>query len=138
MRKPLVLVLCYGNVNRSPLAAAVLAKQGVTVVSAGFTGPGRLAAKKTRDFAAQLGYDLSIHRSQLISKSLVKKATHILVFGKVNYERLHKFLTGRKNITLAQIPDPVFLPKDSIEFKRIQTAVIEFASNFVKEILEVA
>lgn len=70
-----ILFVCHGNVCRSPLAEVVFKRtiegKKHQVQSAGFTGPGRPAAKKVREFAETHGYDLSNHRSRLVSRELI-------------------------------------------------------------------
>lgn len=81
-----ILVLCHGNICRSPYAAATLTRalasggtQGIVVESAGFVGPGRPMPAAGLDVAASRGFDLSTHRAQLLSKELVASARLILV-----------------------------------------------------------
>lgn len=69
-----LLVLCYGNICRSPYAAAVLRSaldhlgQGDTeVASAGLIGPDRPANAQASRVALQRGHDLSGHRSRLLA-----------------------------------------------------------------------
>src|SRR2546427_7830369 len=63
-----LLVVCHGNICRSPFAAALLrrasARNGVRVDSAGFLGPGRPPPPEAVAAAARHGVDLSAHRSQ--------------------------------------------------------------------------
>ena len=77
-----VLVLCHGNICRSPFAAAVLdrelAGQGTAVVSAGFIGPGRPSPLEAQLEAQHLGVDLSLHRSQLVTDQLVRNAAVVV------------------------------------------------------------
>ncbi len=67
-----VVVVCYGNICRSPYAAAALrlrlAESGfdqVEVDSVGFIGPGRPAHDQAKASGARRGADLSRHRSRL-------------------------------------------------------------------------
>lgn len=81
-----VLVLCYGNICRSPYAAAVLRKEldgtggaGIEVESAGLIGPGRPANAQATAIASQRGYDLSTHRSRLFGPADSTRAGLYLV-----------------------------------------------------------
>lgn len=78
-----VLVVCHGNICRSPFAAAVLrrmlAAEGVRIESAGFIGAGRLTPAEGVIAAAGLGVDLSTHQSQLVTPWLVQSAGLIVV-----------------------------------------------------------
>jgi len=81
-----VLVVCNGNIFRSPFAAAVLDRalrregwDDVQVESAGFIGPGRPSPADAVAAAAGRGIDLRAHRSQLLTPDLVRAADVILV-----------------------------------------------------------
>src|SRR5437879_8343582 len=72
------LVICHGNICRSPFAAALLARElapyGIPVVSAGFIGAGRPAPPEALAAAAAHDVDLSCHRSQPVLPGLVQGA----------------------------------------------------------------
>ena len=86
-----VLVLCHGNVNRSPVAAAVLAKfPGLDVRSAGFLPGGLRVAKKTREAMTRRGYNLELHRSVQVNEEMVKWAEWIVTMDEGNRSKLHK------------------------------------------------
>jgi protein-tyrosine phosphatase len=80
-----VLVVCHGNICRSPYAAhrlqALLEADGLTctVVSAGFIGPDRASPGNAIVTAAARGIDLKAHRSQLLNQTLVDAAQLIIV-----------------------------------------------------------
>lgn len=68
-----VLFVCYGNICRSPYAAASFGRSappGITVWSAGFVGPGRPTPPHGIDAAERRGIDLRAHRSQLLTSAL--------------------------------------------------------------------
>ncbi|MEO8450626.1 MAG: hypothetical protein ABI647_12580 [Gemmatimonadota bacterium] len=73
-----VLMVCHGNVCRSPYAAARLSRlvaeegRAIRVVSAGFIGPNRPSPPELIELARGRGLDLTDHRSQLLSSSLAK------------------------------------------------------------------
>jgi protein-tyrosine phosphatase len=87
-----LLVVCYGNVCRSPYAAAVIQRQladtGVLVESAGFVGEGRCVPKEAHDTARALGVDLSAHRSRVLTESMVREARLIVVMDASQQWRL--------------------------------------------------
>src|SRR2546430_7845036 len=81
-----VLVICNGNIFRSPFAAAVLRRAlelrglgRVRVDSAGFAGPGRASPPDAIAAAARRGVDLASHSSQLVMADLVRAADLIVV-----------------------------------------------------------
>jgi protein-tyrosine phosphatase len=77
-----VLVVCLGNICRSPYAAAALrsaAGAHVEIESAGFIGPGRAVPGLARDLAARSGLDLSAHRSRQLSADMVSAADLVVV-----------------------------------------------------------
>jgi len=83
---PRVLVICSGNLYRSPFAAAVLqrelARHGVgevLVESAGFAGPGRASPRHAVAAAARRGVDIAGHVSQLAFADVVRAAGLIVV-----------------------------------------------------------
>ena len=84
-----VLVLCHGNIYRSPLCAAALSKhEGLSVRSAGFRSAGKRAARPARLAAAVLGYDLKTHRSSLVTPELLRWASFIIYMDSGNRRRL--------------------------------------------------
>jgi protein-tyrosine phosphatase len=87
-----VLVVCYGNICRSPYAAAVtrraLEPLGVPVDSAGIIGAGRRIPAHAHATALRRGADLSTHRSQLLTPALVRGASLILVMDVAQRDHL--------------------------------------------------
>lgn len=78
-----VLVVCHGNVCRSPFAAAVLNRalhgSGILVDSAGFVGPGRPVPVHAQVSGENLGLKLTGHRSQLITETMLREAKLVIV-----------------------------------------------------------
>jgi protein-tyrosine phosphatase len=89
-----ILVLCHGNICRSPYAGALLLgylgrpTRSRTVVSAGFILPGRTPPAHARAAAAGNGVDLSTHRSRVISEDMVRGAEVILVMEPAQARRI--------------------------------------------------
>ena len=86
MKKPRVLVLCTGNICRSPFAEIAirqqLAEQGIVarVESAGTHGiPGNTCPAEAVEAARDFGIDLSVHRAQRLEPELLAQATHLVV-----------------------------------------------------------
>ncbi|HVH40344.1 MAG TPA: hypothetical protein VM764_09980 [Gemmatimonadaceae bacterium] len=78
-----VLVVCHGNICRSPFAAAVLRRaleaDGIEVASAGSVGPGRGVPAAAHACALERGEDLTAHRSQLLTRELLLAAGLVVV-----------------------------------------------------------
>ena len=78
-----LLVVCHGNICRSPFAAALLARplvaMGIRVESAGFVGPDRPSPRDAVRVAEAWGVDLSTHRSRLLTPQRVRQAELIVV-----------------------------------------------------------
>ncbi|MCB1843973.1 MAG: ATP-grasp domain-containing protein [Halioglobus sp.] len=88
-----MLFLCYGNINRSALADALLsgyaADVGVTVRSAGFhPQEGREADPVMIRIAAEAGVDMRELRSSVVSAELLQSSDIIFVMEKQHYDRL--------------------------------------------------
>lgn len=78
-----VLVLCHGNICRSPVAAALLARElnslGIDVQSGGFLGFNRPVPTEALGAAERHGVNLSAHRSRLVTAELARAADLIVV-----------------------------------------------------------
>lgn len=90
-----IIVLCRGNICRSPLAAELLrrelsaARPALIVVSAGtLPREGALSPQAAVLVARRLGVDLSRHRSRYVSDDVAEKATLIVAFDRRNIEDL--------------------------------------------------
>jgi len=121
-RPPLrsVLVVCNGNIFRSPFAAAVLRRalgqSGVAVDSAGFIGPGRPSPADALAAAARRGIDLRGHRSQLLMPDLVRAADVILVMDTAQRRMIcERFGAPARNVLLLGDFDPAPIESRSIQ-----------------------
>jgi protein-tyrosine phosphatase len=78
-----VLALCHGNICRSPVAAALLAREvaplGIDVQSAGFIGFNRPAPPDAVAAAECHAVNLADHRSRLLTNDLARAADLIVV-----------------------------------------------------------
>lgn len=88
-----ILFLCYGNINRSALADAMIRAYaedtGVSVYSAGFHPEcGRPADPVMTDVAQQAGVDLSAQRSNTVSEENLRNSDVIFVMEKSHYDRV--------------------------------------------------
>jgi protein-tyrosine-phosphatase len=118
-----VLVICNGNIFRSPFAAAVLrrvlALRGlgrVRVESAGFAGPGRPTPADAVAAAARRGIDLSQHASQLVMADVVRAADLILVMDALQRRMIcERFGRNSRGVLLLGDFDPLSVASRAIE-----------------------
>jgi protein-tyrosine phosphatase len=98
---PFVLVVCEGNLCRSPLAAAMLTVRlpQAEIGSAGLAPPnGRPADPLARDMAHARGLNLDAHAARPVTVDLCARADLILVMDRAQQRMLearHPFLRGR-------------------------------------------
>lgn len=120
-----IMFICYGNINRSPLAERLLVSQlpsphAVTVRSAGFhQEEERPADPRMVQLAAAHGVDLTHSRSRNVDIDLLASSDIIFVMEKRHYDQLRAmdprvagktFLLGASvagpSLLNAEIPDP--------------------------------
>lgn len=120
-----ILIVCDGNICRSPYAEAYLrrrlqdaGRQGVEVESAGFFGPDRPANEQGYALAKLRGVDLGHHRSRLIQRAAAPQADLVLVMTRRQREELiRRFGVSPERVELLgdfdvadpprrEIPDP--------------------------------
>jgi protein-tyrosine phosphatase len=78
-----ILVICHGNICRSPYLEAVLRASlpDAAVSSAGFVGAGRGVPPNSSEVAGRTGLDLSGHKSRLITGDILDGADLLIVMG---------------------------------------------------------
>jgi protein-tyrosine phosphatase len=141
-----VLVVCHGNVCRSPYAALALRRRleangdVIQVASAGFVGPNRAPPTDAVAVAGARGTDLTAHRSQLLSRSLLDAATVVLVMNtrqRATISARRPELTGRiivlgdldpQPISTREIVDPWGRSRETFEdsYNRIDRCMAQF------------
>lgn len=134
-----VLVVCYGNIYRSPLFAEILRAQAprLEVRSAGFhprTGRESPSSYVTR--CAARGVDLGAHRSALTAAADVAWADTIVCMDRHNWSALDLMGADVAKIVWAgaltegdvEIPDPYGRPEPEVELiiGRIEAAARRF------------
>ena len=97
-----VLVVCVGNICRSPVAEAMLKARlpDISVASAGLAAAvGRPADPVAQEIATAHGLDLSAHRAQQISRWMCANAELILVMERRHQDELEqRYPTARGKI----------------------------------------
>jgi len=138
-----LLVLCLGNICRSPYAAGVLERHlpDHEVRSAGFLEAGRPPPRHAVSVAAERGINLTGHLSSRVTTSLLDWADLVLVMdraqvdrtvvlgvGPVYVERLGDFDSGR--IDTRTIIDPIDRDRDffSRVYQRIDVCCASIAA----------
>lgn len=97
-----ILFLCYGNICRSPLAAALAEKRlsGVTIDSAGFhEQTGRSCPQKILRIGKSFGIDLSFHRSARVLRDQLASADLVIAMDLENLNRMRQEFSRMANRT---------------------------------------
>ena len=120
-----ILVLCIGNICRSPIAEAMLQKEfpDKTVWSAGLGAlVGSPADPVSVELAKTNGYDLSVHRAQQVEAWMCQKADLILVMEqshKADLEARFPTVRGKTyalgSVGAFEIADPYRQGRDAFE-----------------------
>ena len=147
-----VFFVCQGNICRSPFAEALARRvfnHGATLLSAGFDKrEGRATPPQAQEAAAQLGVDLSGHRSKTVTEELLRSADVIFLFDAANYCRLasefpsarHKahFLGIFDETQSVVIPDPWGSEQRAFldVYRRIQRALAKLAGELAPSNVE--
>jgi len=87
-----LLVICHGNICRSPVAAGLLRRalepEGIVVESAGLIGFNRPSPPEALAAAEAHGLDLSDHRSSLVTAERARSADLIVVMEMSQQRRI--------------------------------------------------
>lgn len=97
-----ILVLCVGNICRSPVAEAMLlvrAPQNVKIQSAGIGAMVNMPADPQMRLLMQgKQIDIQQHRARQVTKEMMREADLILVMEKSHIESLPVEMRGRANL----------------------------------------
>jgi protein-tyrosine phosphatase len=105
-----VLVVCHGNICRSPYLEAVLKRcmPDIRVESAGFVGPGRPVPPFALALGTERGLNLSAFRSRQLAPAMVHAADLILVMDAHQARSIERdFRVPHKRVVIAGDLDPV-------------------------------
>jgi protein-tyrosine-phosphatase len=109
-----ILVVCYGNICRSPIAVALLDRalrsagldRRYTVRSAGVGAlPGTPAASGAQEAALAAGLDLEAHRARRLTNEMAHEADIVIALDEVVEEEI-AILAGDVAVTLWPVDDP--------------------------------
>ncbi len=140
-----ILVICLGNICRSPMAAVLLhrALPGYEVTSAGLAPPiGAAADPRAVRLLAQEGCDLAGHRARAVEGALVDSADLVLVMDNLQREALEqRFPQSRgKTFRLCEgmdldVPDPYGCSQQmfSIVLEMIKQGISSWSSQLEPE-----
>lgn len=132
-----ILVVCTGNICRSPMAAGLLAAELGSNHSVRSAGTGALVGYPADDHAVEVmrqhGYDVSDHRAQFLSEDLLRWADLILVMDLHHRNRVQEIDPTARGKTFLlghwqgdqPIADPVGedLPAFERAYREIEQAV---------------
>jgi protein-tyrosine phosphatase len=113
-----ILVVCYGNVCRSPYLEAVLSRAlpDIIVSSAGFVGPGRPVPEFALALSAQRGFDLSSFRSRPLQPAKTRGADLVVVMDARQARHMARYVgVPPERIIVAGDLDPMPSPSRAIE-----------------------
>jgi low molecular weight protein-tyrosine phosphatase len=106
-----ILVVCYGNVCRSPYLQAVLqrALPDLAIRSAGFAGSDRSVPEISVTLSAKRGLDLSSHRSRPLTLTALSRADLVIVMDSQQQHQLRRLYPSQRGlIIIAGDLDPRF------------------------------
>jgi protein-tyrosine-phosphatase len=140
-----VLILCYGNICRSPFAAALAAKRfpKIPFSSAGlYAKPDRQSPDFVVSIGSAYGIDLVEHRSQSVDAKMIGEAQLVLVMDILNYELLRRSFPGALERTLflgmllpvpeLEIHDPYDVPDSMQEVSSKINSAVERMGRFLR------
>lgn len=141
-----ILTLCVGNICRSPIAEALLARAlpAHTVASAGLSAlVGQAADPFAQAVAAEHGLDLSPHRAQQVTGWLCQQSDLVLVMEQAHraeLERQFPFVRGKVyrlgHHGQFDVADPYKQPRSA--FDEAYAAIAQGVSDWVPRIQQLS
>ena len=140
-----ILMVCLGNICRSPLAQGILEKKvfkSVIIDSAGTAGYhiGKNPDQRSIDIGNKNGVDISNYKARQFSKEDFKNFDHIYVMDNSNYKDVigqAESIEDEKKVNLIlssnqEVPDPFYLGEKG--FKHCYRLLDSACENIVKEL----
>ena len=140
-----ILMVCLGNICRSPLAQGILEKKvfkSVIIDSAGTAGYhiGKSPDQRSIDIGNKNGVDISNYKARQFSKEDFKNFDHIYVMDNSNYKDVigqAESIEDEKKVNLIlssnqEVPDPYYLGEKG--FKHCYGLLDNACENIVKEL----
>lgn len=140
-----ILMVCLGNICRSPLAQGILEKKvfkSVIIDSAGTAGYhiGKNPDQRSIEIGNKNGVDISNYKARQFSKKDFKNFDHIYVMDNSNYKDLigqAESIEDEKKVNLIlssnqEVPDPYCLGENG--FKHCYRLLDNACKNIVKEL----
>jgi protein-tyrosine-phosphatase/predicted ATP-grasp superfamily ATP-dependent carboligase len=95
-----ILVVCKGNICRSPFAEAYLKRRSgedLEVESSGhYPAEGRVSPPAAREAARRFGLDLEPHRSRMLTRQQLERADLVLIFEPEQEWAVHAYFPGAR------------------------------------------
>ncbi len=112
-----IIFICTGNTCRSPMAEGLFRahggeeKTGLTAASAGlFTQDGMPASQNAVAAAAELGADITAHRSRMLTPELARDAHYLVCMTGAHYDRLCELFPDCADKVFTLLPEDISDP----------------------------
>ncbi|HIV96154.1 MAG TPA: low molecular weight protein arginine phosphatase [Candidatus Agathobaculum stercoravium] len=112
-----IIFICTGNTCRSPMAEGLFRahggedKTGLTAASAGlFTQDGMPASQNAVAAAAELGADITAHRSRMLTPELARDARYLVCMTGAHYDRLCELFPDCADKVFTLLPEDISDP----------------------------
>ena len=112
-----IIFICTGNTCRSPMAEGLFRahngeeKTGLAALSAGmYTSDGLPASGNAVTAAAELGADITSHRSRMLTPELAREAKYLVCMTGAHYDRLCELFPDCADKIFTLLPEDISDP----------------------------